>query len=75
MDTIHTRHYAPDVWKAHRDEELQEFITETTKRFMSDAYHMALSALPQHERERMLNDITTYVQDAQKELDSRNANR
>ena len=42
---------------------------------MSDAYHMALSALPQHERERMLNNITTFVQDAQKELDARNANR
>lgn len=73
MDTIHSRQYGPDVWKQHTSEQLQEFITETTKRFMSDAYHMALNTLPQHERERMLNDITTFVQDAQKELDGRKA--
>lgn len=75
MSKFENRPYTPDHWKAHSDEHLQEFISETTKRFMTDAYHMALSALPQHERERMLNDITTFVQDAQKELDARNANR
>ena len=75
MSKHEDRPYAPDVWKAHSDEQLQEFINETTKRIMTDAYHMALRALPQHERERMMASITNYIADAQKELDGRNANR
>lgn len=75
MSKFEDRPYTPDVWKQHRDDELQEFISETTKRIMSDAYHMALSTLPQHERERMLGSITNFITDAQKELDARNANR
>ena len=75
MSKFEDRPYAPDVWKTLNDSELQEFISETTKRIMTDAYHMALRALPQHERERMMVSITNYIADAQKELDVRNANR